>query len=178
MERRNFLINLGLVGAAVAAPVSIINAAETARAGITDLSTTTLKGRVTAAGRGIQGVAVTDGINTTRTTANGAYELLSNKTAQFVYLSIPSGYEIPHQNSISKFFAKIDHSQRSFNSDFRLTQLPNGDDKYAFVVWADTQIQNKQDAELLLTQSAPDLKALVDLPGYSNAWHRMRRLGI
>jgi len=162
MERRNFLINLGLVGAAVAAPVSIINAAEPAKSGTTDLSTTILKGRVSADGKGIQGVAVTDGINITRTTANGSYELLSNKTTQFVFISIPSGYDIPHQKSISKFFAKIDHSQRSFTADFRLTPLANGDDKHAFVVWADTQIQNKQDAALLLSQSAPDLKALVD----------------
>lgn len=149
------------MGAAIAAPIAVVNASENTTSG-KDLSTTLLKGRISAAGKGIAGVSVTDGINMVRTTANGNYELLSNKTTQFVYISLPSGYEFPHQNSITKFFKAIDHSKSSFITDFELKKLPVSDDKHAFVVWADTQIQNKRDAELLLAESAPDLKTLVD----------------
>lgn len=164
MIRRHFLRNLGIMSVVVAAPVAITEAAEispTAK----DLSITVLKGRVTSSGKAISDVAVTDGINITRTTTTGNYELLSNKTTQFVYISLPSGYEFPHKNSITQFFKTIDHTKNTFNADFELTRLRVNDDKHAFVVWADTQIQNKKDVELLLTQSAPDLKALVDSYG-------------
>lgn len=153
------------MGAAVAAPTTIINAAETPTTTIKDLSTTLLKGRISSAGKGIAGVAVTDGINIVRTSANGNYELLSNKTTQFVYLSLPSGYEFPHQNSITNFFKVVDHSRNTFSADFELQKLSLSDDKHVFIVWGDPQIQNKRDAELLLSQSAPDLRAVVDSYG-------------
>lgn len=170
MIRRDFLKNVGILGAAIAAPVSITKASELESA-VKNLSTTVLKGRISSAGKGIPGVAVTDGINSVRTSSNGNYELLSNKTTQFVYISLPSGYEFPHQNSITQFFKTIDHSKNSFSADFELKKLNVNDDKHAFIVWADTQIQNKKDAELLLTQSAPDLKALVDSYGNDMPMH-------
>ncbi len=149
------------MGVAVAAPVAIAEAAEN-RATVTDLSTTLLKGRISSAGKGVAGVAVTDGINVVLSSANGNYELLSNKTTQFVYVSLPSGYEFPHENSITRFFRTIDHSKSSFVSDFELKKLSLSDDKHTFIVWGDPQIQTKRDAELLVSQSAPDLKEVVD----------------
>lgn len=164
MIRRDFLKAAGIVSAAIAAPATIVSAAEN-KGQSKDLSTTILKGRISSAGKGLAGVAVTDGINVTKTSANGNYQLVSNKTTRFVYLSVPAGYEFPHEKSITKFFRPIDHSKGSFVADFELKKLAVNDDKHAFVVWADTQIQNKRDAEILLSESAPDLKALVDTYG-------------
>jgi hypothetical protein len=160
MIRRNFIKSLGIMGVAAAAPVTSTKAQENPR---TDnlLSPTLLKGRVTGGRKGLAGVAVTDGINIVTTNDNGSYELLSNKTTQFVYLSLPSGYEFPHENSITKFFTRIDHSKDSFIANWDLKKLDKNDERHAFVVWADPQIQNRRDADLLLQQSAPDLKALV-----------------
>ena len=138
------------MGVAVAAPVAITEAAEN-KTTVKDLSTTLLKGRISSAGKGIAGVAVTDGINVVLTRANGNYELLSNKTTQFVYVSLPSGYEFPHENSITRFFRAIDHSKSSFISDFDLKKLAISDDKHTFIVWGDPQIQTKRDAELTST---------------------------
>jgi len=170
LKRREFLRNAGLLGAAIAAPAGIIKAAEN-NISTRDLTATLLKGRISSAGKGIAGVAVTDGINVTKTSVNGNYELLSNKTTEFVYISLPSGYEFPNQKSITKFFKAINHSKGSFQADFDLKKLSVNDDKHAFVVWADTQIQNKRDAEFLLTQSVPDLKSLVDSYGKDMPMH-------
>jgi hypothetical protein len=164
MIRRNFLKTAGLMSAAIAAPVITVGAVSDA-AVIKDFTTTAVQGRVTSAGKGIAGVAITDGINVVRTSANGNYELLSNKTREFVYISLPSGYEFPHQESITQFFKSIDHSKGSFTADFDLKKLAVSDDNHAFVVWADTQIQTEKDAELLLADPAPDLKALVEAYG-------------
>jgi hypothetical protein len=160
MIRRDFIKGLGLFGAAVIAP--IVTPAQRLIGIHRDLSTTQLTGRVLANGKGIAGVAVTDGINVVQTNAQGAYTLLSNKTTSFVHISLPAGYAFPHEQSITRFFQVIDHRQKTFKADFTLQPLAGSDDKHAFVVWADPQIQSKEDAHKLLTESAPDLKALVD----------------
>lgn len=161
MERRNFLKNIGVIGVAVAAPVTIVRAAND-KPGTSDLSVIALKGRVSSAGKAISGVAVTDGLNVTITNANGEYNLVTNKTTKFVYISMPSGYEFPHEESLVKFFKEIDHSNEVFNASFELKKLSKNDDKHTFIVFSDPQIQNTHDAQLLLEHSAPDLKALID----------------
>lgn len=50
---------------------------------------------MTADGRGVEGVAVTDGRTIVRTDAKGRYRLASASDAEFVYLTLPDGYEIP-----------------------------------------------------------------------------------
>jgi hypothetical protein len=162
INRRNFLRNVGLTSAVIAAPGTIINAAakaiETEKPDLTNL---TLKGRVQQNGNGIARVAVTDGTNITLTDKAGNYSLLSNKTAEFVYISVPAGYAFPHQKGIAQFYKKIDAKQGIFNNDFKLEKLETDDRKHTFVVWADPQMISKKDAETLITQSAPDLRDLV-----------------
>jgi hypothetical protein len=148
-----------MVGVAALAP--IVSRAQRLTGVSRDLSTTQLTGRVVANGKGIAGVAVTDGVNIVQTNAKGEYTLLSNKTTAFVYISLPAGHAFPHEQSVTKFFQIIDHKQKSFKADFNLQPLAGSDDKHAFVVWADPQIQSKEDARKLLAESAPDLKALV-----------------
>jgi hypothetical protein len=161
MERRNFLKNIGVMGVAVAAPITIAQGASV-QSDNTDLSVITLKGRVTSSRGAIAGIAVTDGLNITVTNANGEYKLLTNKTTRFVYISIPSGYEFPHEKSLAKFFKEIDQTRAEFVANFELKKISKSDDKHTFIVFSDPQIQNEHDAQLLLTHSAPDLKALID----------------
>ena len=56
-----------------------------------------ITGTVTCDGKGVAGVVVTDGVNMTKTNANGAYSLptkVKDPHCQFVHISIPSGYEV------------------------------------------------------------------------------------
>ncbi len=163
MFRRNFLKNLGLAGLVSSIPAGLAYGAEDVDAALTDLSTLTLRGHVSAVGKGLRGVSVTDGINVTRTDANGNYELLSNRQARFVYISVPAGYKFDNNAGIANFYKSIPGTVgREMRADFNLEPLPVDDSKHNFVVWADPQIISKQDAGQLLTQTAPDLRDLVD----------------
>lgn len=170
MFRREFLKNLGLLGAVATVPVSLVNAASR-KDNLSNVSAVTLKGRVLDQGKGVAGVAVTDGINITQTDAKGNYQLLSNKTAQFVYISIPAGYQIDNENGIAKFYTLIDPNVTVFTADFNLRKLSKPDLKHQFVVWADPQIQNRSDADQFLSTTAPDLKELVKSYGDDALFH-------
>ncbi|ATL49197.1 metallophosphoesterase [Chitinophaga caeni] len=161
LNRRNFLKNLGLTGSLLTVPAAIVNANPFSKRGRIDLSLINLKGKVSANGKGLAGIAVTDGINITQTDKNGNYQLTSNPTAEFVYISVPRGYEIPSENGIASFYKKIDKNKVVQTNDFQLTALTVDDTNHNFVVWADTQMRSKADCELLKTQSVPDLQALV-----------------
>ena len=52
-----------------------------------------IEGSVTCDGKGIAGVAVSDGINVVVTDAKGNYQLQSDKKYGYVFISTPSGYE-------------------------------------------------------------------------------------
>jgi hypothetical protein len=124
-------------------PAALLQAKPFGKRNNTDLSAITLKGKVHSKGKGIAGVAVTDGINITQTDKNGRYELESNATAAFVYISVPSGYAFPEKKGIAAYYRPIPKGAGTVNNDFELTKLEADDRKHNFVVWV------------------PDLQALV-----------------
>jgi hypothetical protein len=107
LNRRNFLRNLGITGSLLAVPSAVLQATPLFRKGNIDLSTITLKGKVHSSGKGIPGVSVTDGINIVQTDKNGDYQLQSNGTAEFVYISVPAGYAFPEEKGIATFFRPL-----------------------------------------------------------------------
>jgi hypothetical protein len=164
MQRRNFLKSIGLLSASATIPALTNEAA----ARPVDFSTINVKGKVTSDGKGIEGVVVTDGYNVVTTDRHGRYEFPSHSNAEFVYISVPSGYAIPHDNGIARFYSRLDKSSNKQQLDFALDKLTRSDDNHAFIVWGDTQIDSKDDGHQLKTISAPDTKALAssfgDLP--------------
>jgi hypothetical protein len=101
MQRRNFLKSLGLAGAWFGTPALIANAAN--NTGVVE-GELILKGKVQAGGKGIAGVAVTDGKSIVVTNKSGQYELKSHAEAEFVYISIPSGYAFPTKSGVAQFY--------------------------------------------------------------------------
>ncbi|SFD15017.1 3',5'-cyclic AMP phosphodiesterase CpdA [Chitinophaga sp. CF118] len=158
INRRNFLKNLGITGSLLTMPSVLLNARPLSKPANIDLGAITLKGKVHNQGKGIAGVAVTDGINITLTDKNGQYELVSNSTAEFVYITVPAGYAFPEEKGIATFYKSISNSSKN---DFKLDKLTVDDRKHTFVVWADPQMKSKKDVELLLSQSVPDLQAVI-----------------
>jgi hypothetical protein len=162
MERRSFLKGMGLLSVTAAIPVSEALAGNRVYEGIA------IRGKVTSAGKGIANVAISDGFQVVKTGADGSYAITANYQADFVFISLPSGYDFPHVNGIASFYKKIVKNSQQQTMDFSLEKLKKADDKHAFIIWGDTQIQSKQDAELLKTISAPDtlatVRSLGDLP--------------
>jgi len=158
MQRRNFLKSLGLAGAWFGTPAIVANAAERRKLAEGEFI---LKGKVQAGGKGIAGVAVTDGRSVVVTDKNGGYEFKSHADADFVYISLPAGYEIPTSKGIASFYKPISKKEGTVSNDFNLQKLKTDDTKHNFVVWADTQMISKKDCEQLKAESAPDLKSLV-----------------
>lgn len=161
-KRRSFLKSLGLAGVGLTLSPSVLQAKPTAPAKGKDLSLVNLSGKVHTGGKGIAGVAVTDGYNVVLTDGSGRYELQSNATADFVYISVPRGYDFANENGIARFYKRIKASRGRYKADFELKKLTKDDTKHNFVVWADPQIISEADAEELKTKSAPDLKELVN----------------
>ena len=105
---------------------------------------------------GLEGVAVTDGLNITSTDKNGYYELICDNEAQFVYISTPSGYAAPVESGVIRFFHHLENNNQNMKKDFRLTKTAD-ERNHAFVVVSDIQIL--RDVEFpMLKESINDIK--------------------
>lgn len=154
MQRRNFIKNIGLLSAGLGFSSSAVFAGEKTEA--EGYAFRKISGKVSSEGKGIANVSVSDGFSVTRTDAKGNYTLEAHYDARFVFLSLPSGYEIPNDQGIARFYVSLNKGVRQQQADFTLIRAAQDDTKHTFVVWADTQIQNEEDAQKLLTIAAPD----------------------
>lgn len=133
----------------------------------------TVKGRVYAHGRPCRGVAVTDGYDMVTTDVSGKYALTAHPQAEFIYISVPAGYTIPHNNGIAQFYVPIITDRPVMTADFQLEQLQQPDDKHVFIVWSDPQVQTTGQAEEVSTVSIPDLRATVATYPAGTLFHAM-----
>lgn len=126
-----------------------------------------LKGRVTCAEKGIAKVVVTDGTHFTLTDKKGYYTLPATGEATHVYISSPSGYTVPVDNSVPLFWVPLRQVKNRQHIDFRLQRLPYPDDQHAFVAIGDPQVRNNAEVNKLkplLEALATDLKTLGPTP--------------
>ncbi len=115
-------------------------------------------GKVTGAGKPLANVLVSDGFNIVPTGADGRYSLTPDAKAEFIFISLPSGYEIPHDNQVARIYHRVGQGG-SF--DFDLVPLKKNDSKHTFIVWADPQVKNKKDVAQMMAQSVPDTRDTV-----------------
>lgn len=116
-----------------------------------------ISGCVSSQGRGLAGVAVTDGSNIVLTDSMGRYSLATLSLSQFVYITTPSGYDVPvASGSIPQFYHTLTPSDSIY--DFHLTPSATDDNRHAFVVHTDVQVTSKADVALFAGQIVPDTK--------------------
>ncbi len=161
MKRKDFFKLFGFAATGLALPPLTTEAAVNEKGLQPPLKPVTVTGKVNANGKGIAGVAVTDGTAIVLTDKNGNYTLEAKADATFVYLSLPAGYAFPQEKKIANFYKRIVTQKQNFVADFTLEKLNVDDSKHCFVVWADTQMISDKDVELLKAQSVPDLQQLV-----------------
>lgn len=121
-----------------------------------------IRGRVLTNGQGVQGVAVSDGRMVAQTNSSGEFELISGTDRDFVFVSLPAGYEIQKQaNGSASFFQRIDPTKSEQNISFDLKKSANSDENHHFLLLSDTQIQDAYEADQLLTVAAPDVQKTI-----------------
>ena len=72
--------------------------------GVTPSSGSNIYGQVRCGDKGIEGVAVSDGYVVTLTDKNGVYQIKSEKKNPYVFISVPSGYEVSSSGILPLFY--------------------------------------------------------------------------
>lgn len=103
---------------------------------------TTVYGIVTCDGKGVPGVLVSDGVEIVATDADGIYQLASRKRWEYVFVIIPSGYEVPCQGVLPEFHATLSQSENvAERKDFELIKTDN--DKFTLFVLGDMHLARR-----------------------------------
>src|SRR5262245_19117947 len=121
MQRRHFLRSLGLLSV-----IPVVPAAAMANTGGLNAANA-VTGKVTAQGKGLGNVVISDGFSVTKTDASGKYSLFAHDQAQFVFISLPAGYAIPNEKGIARFYERIKRGTAAQVVDFPLTKLAVND---------------------------------------------------
>lgn len=105
----------------------------------------TLKGKVTCNNSGVKGVVVSDGFELTTTDEDGVYYLASEKKNGYVFISLPSGYEVAYGRANEPEFYKYTtkDATESEQLDFSLTKVDNTN--YKLMVMTDFHLANRND---------------------------------
>lgn len=127
-------------------------------AGPAALRTTELRGRVTARDRGVAGVGVTDGLTVVRTDARGRYRLSSTSEAEFVYLSLPDGYEIPVEAGTPCIYQRLD-PEKNHRYDFTLTPAAGELTRHRLLLVADPQVYFDEELDSV-RRAAADMRRM------------------
>lgn len=92
------------------------------------------------AGNGIVGVAVSDGFSVTKTNDKGYYSIPTTSDTWYIYISIPSEYEVPtNENGQPCFYQRYSKDKNNYN--FTLKPLAGGKEKkFALFVMTDLHV--------------------------------------
>lgn len=117
------------------------------------------------AGKGVQGVVVSDGYTCVLTDKKGRYELQRDTAASFIHISVPSGYSAAGEEgygSFPDFFrpafpAEGDRLAR-YRADFDVVPLGVPSNKFILFGVGDPQSNNDEHIERFRTQTISDLR--------------------
>ncbi|MGJ7030990.1 calcineurin-like phosphoesterase C-terminal domain-containing protein [Niabella hirudinis] len=170
-SRRQFIHAAALAGAGFAATgCSKTNAAADPQdpagdgnSALPDMAGMTVKGRVTCAGTGVPGVVVSDGVAVTTTNADGIYYLPSAKTKNFVFISVPGGYEVGAANTILPAFYQAFKAAASVVETMNFTLTKTDNDRHVVLALGDMHLANRND-DVAQFQNGflPDAKATIE----------------
>ena len=117
----------------------------------------TVVGRVSCEGKGISNVVVSDGIEVVTTNWRGYYKMNSAKANGYVFVSIPSGYEVETEGLLPKHYVRIGNNEVD-TADFELKKVDQS--KYTIIVNTDIHLNGDsvdRDVEQFHEYYFPDL---------------------
>ena len=103
-----------------------------------------VSGTITCGGRGVAGVAVSDGYEVVLTDANGFYTMSSSKLNGYVFYTLPGGYEPLLADGFNpQFWAPLDSRDITINEihDFTLRRVNN--DRHNVIFAVDTHLARR-----------------------------------
>lgn len=120
-----------------------------------------VRGVVSGDGRGLGGVAVSDGLQVVETRADGTFEIVTNAGQEFVWHSVPSGYRIPtNPSGTARFYQPLTTASEQ-RAAFNLERDPASQGDHTLLLLGDIQTQNQQEMDWFLQQAVPDLQESV-----------------
>lgn len=124
-----------------------------------------IRGRVTCAGSGVPGVLVSDGIEIVQTDADGYYAIESEKKWGYVFMTIPSGYEVYTDGVLPKIWKLVSTDPSVVDTqDFEL--IASNNDDYTLFVLGDIHLARRTGDLAQFEKVAGHLrKAMNEAPG-------------
>lgn len=104
-----------------------------------------VSGYVTCEGKGIEGVTVSDGVEVTRTDAEGHYSFVSKKKYGYVFISIPGGYMCEMDGALPEFWQPIAGKTQSEEHSFHLVREDN--DEHLLIASADYHLADRYSSQ-------------------------------
>ena len=108
-------------------------------------------------GHPIPGVVVSDNYSVTVTDEDGRYSFVRTPASNWVFISLPSGYEVPLRQGHPCFYRKLDDKRLSY--DFVLEKMRKEEKSFNLFFIGDPQCQNTLHVNRLKTEGIPDVKA-------------------
>ncbi|MCQ2139440.1 MAG: calcineurin-like phosphoesterase C-terminal domain-containing protein [Bacteroidales bacterium] len=136
-------------------------------------ATTNLAGLIkdSKTGKGIAGVAVSDGYSYTVTDANGVYQMKRNSKARKVYYTTPAQYEVylDSKNHIPCFYSPSKMvASKKYRVDFTLTPLAAVETDFTLVAVGDPQCYNNDEVSRYKNETVADITST--LTSYKNVY--------
>ena len=105
---------------------------------------TNVYGIVLCDGKGVPGVLISDGAEFAKTNSDGIYQLKSEKKWKYVFMVIPSGYEVPSQGILPSFHMPLTQDAAiPERKDFELIKTDN--DNFTLFVLGDMHLANRNE---------------------------------
>lgn len=104
---------------------------------------TTVYGYVTCDGTGVPGVVVSDGVEVVTTDEKGFYQIASEKKWGYVFISVPSGYEVPSEGILPQFHRYLKSEANVIeNANFTLTAV-SSQEQFKILMLGDMHLANR-----------------------------------
>jgi len=123
-----------------------------------DLATSLYKRRIegtvkdASTGKGIAGVAVSDGYGVVLTDEEGCYQFPLDDRKQLIAITVPSAYELP-------LFPGTGHPAHYGGPDFVLTPMPEGKRNFELIAIGDPQARSENQAKRYINETLKDVQA-------------------
>ena len=159
LGRRGFLRDVSRIALAGALPGWLRPRAQASRR----LAPVRVRGRVMAAGRGVAGVAVSDGLVVAASDREGRFELVSDGRRRHLAASVPRGYRLPTSatGTLRLHRPLVADARGEMAVRVDLERLTTDETRHDVIAIADPQTQDAGEMALFHERTVPDVARTV-----------------